>query len=291
MNKTILVTGSTGFIGTHVIQDLRKSDKYKNCDLYTPDRNSIVSAIKSKKPDVIIHLAGNPSTKPVYDHEILRTNIELTHDVILAAPENCQIIFASTILVYGDGHRHYEKDPCNPTSVYAATKLAGEALINAYTNQGRIRGVNLRMSATVGSGMNHGALPELVDKVLLRPYVEAYGKYPGSVKPYTHIADVVSGIAYAITHELTGTYNLCTPDNCSIDIILDYIMELTRVEKNVIWEEKAVWKGDNPWLEVDNNEFKKTGFKFQYHSSHKAIKQAIVDILNQKMFRDIQQAE
>lgn len=276
-NKTVLVTGSTGFIGKHVVPGILKEGYTVHC----PDRYSIVEDIKKWKPNVIVHLAGNPSTKPVSDNEILKTNIELTHNCILAAPPDCHFLLASTILVYGDGYRHYEKDSCNPTSVYAATKLAAEALVNAYNNQRLIRGINLRMSATVGSGMNHGALPELLNKCLNDTSVKAFGKYPGSVKPYTHIFDVVKGIIFAIDKELTGTYNLCVGDNWSIDCLIDDILELTNLDKHVYWDSEAVWGGDNPYLECDNNKIRTTGFKFQFPSSQRAVRQAIIDILNE----------
>jgi UDP-glucose 4-epimerase len=277
-NKKILITGSSGFIGTHLVR--RLLTKCEDTPVHLPTRHTIIEDIKRIQPNVIVHLAGNPSTKPVTDNEVLRTNIELTHNILLSSPKDCHFIFASTILVYGERpERFLENSPCSPTSVYGATKLASEALVNAYTNQGRIRGLNLRMSATVGSGMNHGALPDLLRKVREEDVIRPIGKWPGAFKPYTHVSDVVNGILYGIEHSLTGTYNLCTPDNWSIDNILDDIEDITGIQKKKEWNADAIWKGDNLRLEVDNWKIRKAGFKFKYVSSSQAIKQAIRDLI------------
>ena len=193
--KTVMITGATGFMGMNLVQRLSfEPEKYRLvtvgrkailgndmshvnhvvCDLSETD-GMFNRACVVNKPDVIIHLAGNavPNTGGIAPFGMVQDNIVSTMNVINSSPDNCRIIFASSVVVYGDWmysqlHQtpYYERHKTEPTSIYGLTKRASESLIENYTNWNRISGCSLRFCATVGKGVTHGIVKDFIAKLI-----------------------------------------------------------------------------------------------------------------------------
>lgn len=289
----ILLTGASGFIGYNVYRYLKDNGydvevcvrKYFDekfppeervwygCDLTKPD---IVKSILNKvKPDCIIHLAADATTKQnnANPYEIVDNNVKSAFNLLQECNSGIKFILASTVLVYGDTLSATETMPCKPTSVYGATKIACEAILNAYSSIKDIKPVSLRMCATVGKGMTHGLVKDIIRKLKDNSVkLELFGNKPGTIKPFMHVSDVSKAIEFFIKNDFTGEFNLCPNDNMSVLDIAKTLMIHLEIEKEIQWMgSDSLWKGDNPVVLCSPNKLWKAGFRPEYKNSISAI--------------------
>lgn len=178
-NKSVLVTGGAGFIGSHIVHELVKlGAKVTVLDNLSTGNleniNSVLSKINfiegtitdtkicieaAKNKEIIYHLAAMVSvdqsmTNPDQCNLI---NINGTYNVLEAARLNNvkSLIFSSTCAVYGnyDGICT-EETPCNPTSNYGYSKFIGEILCKQYCQIYKINTVILRYFNVFGPRQN-----------------------------------------------------------------------------------------------------------------------------------------
>jgi UDP-glucose 4-epimerase len=281
----VLITGGHGFMGRHLAEALAISH-----EVFTPTRKGVdlnVESIvkiymKSVRPDVIIHLAANPNNKPNDSNinAIIHDNVLATHNLLYHAPEGCRFIFASSICVYGPTPLPPKEDAIRrPTSLYGATKSACEDLINVYTSQGRVRGVSLRLCATVGTRLTHGILYDFIRKVR-EPgdYLEVFGNTPGSVKPFLYISDAINSFVYMIDNPyITYPVNIVPQGLLSVKDIAEMLIRVYNSDKEIKWlGSGSVWRGDEQLLQANNelSESLKIGYSY---SSEQAMYTAMLE--------------
>lgn len=299
----ILVTGATGFIGRHLVDRLVRDTKHsiwgasrnakggplpcRWCKLDLEQEGHVAWVMDTVKPDVVFHLAGNPTIKentadPV---GITNTNVVMTHRLLALAPKGCRFVFASSAAVYGngncDGSPSNEWGHLEPTAVYGATKIAGEALVRAYVSLGRVTGVSLRLVANVGAGATHGVLRDLIRKAKGDdPNLELLGDHPGSTKHYVHVSDTVDALMYfGLTR--TDPYedvNIANADALSIEQLALLVLRTLGINKPLEWlGEGANWRGDNRQVRVEAVTAAFLGWRAKYGSAE-AVVRAIRDM-------------
>ena len=157
MNLKALVTGGTGFIGSHLIEALLQKGAEVRCLLRKSsdlkwieglpveyawgdccDQASLKEAVKGV--DLVFHSAG--VTKAVKEETFYRVNAYGTENLIKACLENAphlkRFIYLSSQAAAGpcrNGVRKKETDPCEPVSPYGRSKKMGEELALAYARQ------------------------------------------------------------------------------------------------------------------------------------------------------------
>ena len=289
----ILVTGAGGFIGRNLIQHLKDNHEVRTVGrsrpegfdgwVFTSDYKSIYRlALSSFKPEIIIHLAANPRPQ---DSDSWSFNTESTHTLLEHCEPETRFIFASSIVVYGDakrsGEAYTEKDVLNPTNVYAASKVACEALIHSYSK--KIHPIILRLPAVVGPGLTHGVVKDFISKIgdndePLRPF----GKQPGARKPYLSIEDLkdVIDIFCLERHNdfiSKGIFNILTDDTLDIGELAYIMMCKMNKFKRIEWGHHETYSGDNNFLNVSNKKFKfmKPGCWFKFKTSKEAIEECL----------------
>ena len=171
-----LVTGGAGFIGHHVVHRLLQLGEQVTVlddlsagrrDRVPPqaafiegsicDQATVEAACAGARH--VIHLAARTSVPESVDDPALyvRSNVHgLVQMVTAAALAGVEsFVLASSCAVYGDGPGpHTVASPTAPTSPYAATKLAGEAILSCLA--GRVSATSLRFYNVVGSGQLAG---------------------------------------------------------------------------------------------------------------------------------------
>ena len=229
----ILVTGSSGTIGTRLCEvllqrsyDVRGVDWVKN--KWQPAVDAIttltdlrdwdaVSTMDGTDIDIIVHLAANARVyELVQDPARARDNMVSTFNVLEFARQKGirKVIFASSRECYGNLPARKFKEHLarmeNCESPYTASKIAGEALVQAYTRCYRIDHVIFRFSNVYGMYDDSERIaPLFIRKMRANEPVTIFGEL--KCLDFTYIDDTVEGIFQAITSFETAknqTFNL-----------------------------------------------------------------------------------
>jgi len=184
----IVVTGSSGFIGTHLCAaaaleahgiDLREPAAPTLVRHHTADIRSrgALENLKTRIGDApaLIHLAAAAEVLiPWRDAgEMISTNIDGTF-AVLDALEPTRMVFASSSSVYGDAGVEFTNPSAaklDPKGLYAMSKMNGEMLIRQWALESGGSAVNLRFGNVIGSGCR-GLIPYLVSHATRYPRAE-----------------------------------------------------------------------------------------------------------------------
>jgi UDP-glucose 4-epimerase len=183
----VLVTGGSGFIGSHVVDKLKKYGiDVRVYDLvmanYRSDVEYYQGSILDLTPlsfamheiDVVMHLAAIADVGGVFEnpHYAESINVRGTINVLEAARRTRvkRVIYGSTVWVYGESKEHEvdEASPLHaPSHLYTATKLAGEYYLQAYSSLYGLETTTLRYGIPYGPRARDAAvIPTFVRKAL-----------------------------------------------------------------------------------------------------------------------------
>lgn len=260
----VLVTGSEGFVGRNLCAVL------PNVVCWDAKLDDTIDTLPSKmaRVDAVVHLAANADVRYGWDHpeRDLSANTMLTAEILgmMKQAGVRRLIFASSSSVYGDAPMPTpETYSGQQTSLYGASKLAGEALIGAYAYAGHIDATIFRFTSMLGAYYRHGLVADFVKHMQEWPH----GKVPlqvlgGGDVPRTrmHVLDAVQAIEQALVlfDKSYEVYNVSRPDT----ITSREVAELVRTQMQWPGEIEAVessWKGDHPIL-LDASKLRETGW-------------------------------
>ncbi len=160
----ILVTGGSGFLGTHVKEYFGADDfsRRSNLDLLNLQDAQIVQDC-----DVVIHLAAHLDKSPDAAEEVFLTNVEGTINLLRSMRQDSVFIFASTKDVYGVFADNYREVPESCPTLYCGqsalewSKLIAERYVEFYAHQNGFRACTFRLS-TVYAPNSEGNTPNFV---------------------------------------------------------------------------------------------------------------------------------
>lgn len=249
--KKILVTGSSGTIGTALCIELLKKgydvwgvDKRDNkwdskVNLHTSLVDIVVGMPELTKYDLVIHLAANARVyNTVVNPKLARDNFEMVFNVLeFARTTNTPIIFASSREVYGENIRRCEISEENTfvhkqESPYAATKFGAEALINAYRRSFGLDNIILRLSNVYGKyDDSDRVIPTWIRATKAREDLIVYGEE--KAYDFTYIDDCVAAFILCIDRfeEVKNeVYNIASDET----VYLTHVARLIREEMGAI---------------------------------------------------------
>lgn len=208
----IILTGNKGFIGSYLEPRLKELghtvygvDKKRSREQDLTNLNTrFFRKLAMKKVDLIIHLAAQSMVrKSVENPKLAEENFISTFNILEFARKNKikKIIFSSSRETYGNLEqwqcRETNSRTWNVESPYAATKAAGEALLNAYRVCYGIDYVIVRLSNVFGlNDPNRRFIPILFEKLPKNETVEIYGEE--KEMDFTWINDCILGFEATI---------------------------------------------------------------------------------------------
>lgn len=278
----ILVTGSNGFIGSHVVKWLKEKncyiigldlgeastsevDEYLCCDLYTEATGKIFDNISVTELDAIVHLAADMRKEP-YTLDVIQNNcIGVQRLLELCRDKNVgTFVQLSSLPVIGNpvDTPITELHSLKPPTVYHCTKVMQEILANyAYYTYG-VRTVSYRISAPVGPRMNPKTiLPVFMSKALAGEDIVLFGK--GTRKQtFVHVNDIAQAIYKAIlSKEAQGVYNLASYNLISNKELAELCIKITGSSSKIVFSGQKD-PADNYCWDVSLDKIKKdTGYE------------------------------
>ncbi|GAB6266923.1 MAG: NAD-dependent epimerase/dehydratase family protein [Methanothrix sp.] len=253
-NRSILVTGGAGFIGSHLVERLLLDDEVTVLDNFSSGRIEFLepyrdnpdfhlltgdlmnpemldNAVSGK--DFVFHLAANPDVKLGAEdtHVHLEQNVMATYNLLEAMRKNDvrQMAFTSTSTVYGEAARvptPEDYGPLLPISLYGASKLSCEALISSYCHTFQMQSWIYRFANIVGERGTHGVLVDFIRKLRENPgKLEILGSGKQR-KSYLEVKDCVCAMIHAVEHSTgeVNVFNIGSEDSVDVTEIADIVV-------------------------------------------------------------------
>jgi UDP-glucose 4-epimerase len=295
------VTGAAGFIGSNLVDRLLADGvavtgwdnlstgqlRFLDGALQHPrfklvrgdnlDLSALTAALKGT--DFVFHLAANADIKDGWSHprKDLEQNTIATFNVLEAMRANGvrRIAFSSTGSVYGEAAQvPTPEDAPFPvqTSLYAASKVAGETLLSAYAEGGQLDEAYIfRFVSILGERYTHGHVYDFYQQLVEHPdrlRILGDGKQR---KSYLYVQDCVDAVLHVARRHTardarhrTQVYNLGTPEFVEVNQSIGYLCAALGLQPRLEYTGgNRGWIGDNPFIFLDTGKISATGWKPQ----------------------------
>jgi nucleoside-diphosphate-sugar epimerase len=278
-NKSILITGGAGFIGTHLFEKLIIDNNFiiilDNFDEYYKGKDTQLSELTKKyeeskdyklirgdllndsifneiecEIDIIFHLAAKAGVRYSIENpsEVTKNNMVSTVKIYDYAQINNikKVIYASSSSVYGNPIYTPvdETHPKNPISPYAVSKLCGEIYADFYFREYGLPVTSLRFYTVYGPrGRPDMAIRKFFNLILQDKEIMIYGDGE-QLRDFTYVSDIVDGLILAAEKKesIGEVFNLGCSNPIKLNQLIDKMYSIANKPKKLKYIEKQ--KGD-----------------------------------------------
>jgi len=288
-----LVTGGSGFIGSNLVDRLlARGDQVVVVDSFITGHRRFLDTAALHPAcrivemdlltgeglaglmsgvDVVVHLAANADVRFGTDHpeRDLEQNTIVTFRVLEAMRKAGvkRIVFSSTGSVYGEPtvFPTPENAPFPvQTSLYAASKVACEGLIQAYCEGFGFQGYIFRFVSILGERYTHGHVFDFYKKLRADPSRLPVLGDGHQRKSYLYVQDCIAAILHALerAQDRVNIFNLGTDEFCEVNNSIQWICERLGVKPTLEYTGgKRGWIGDSPFIFLDGSKIRALGWK------------------------------
>ena len=294
----VFVTGAAGFIGSNLVDRLlSEGRRVVGWDNFSTGQAEFLAAAQQNPNfslvrgddldlnaltramagcDTVFHLAANADVRFGLDHprKDLEQNTVATFNVLEAmrASGARTLAFSSTGSVYGEATViPTPEDHSFPiqTSLYAASKVAGEGMIAAYCEGYGFEGYIFRFVSILGERYTHGHVYDFHQQLSDHPdYLKVLGDGTQR-KSYLYVGDCLSAMLHVMNRSLAKSakhrvevFNLGTDEYVEVNSSVKYICGALGLEPKLEYSGgNKGWVGDNPFIFLDTRKIRATGWK------------------------------
>jgi UDP-glucose 4-epimerase len=288
----IFVTGAAGFIGSNMVDRLlaagHKVVGYDNFSSGQPqflasatnhpqfslrpgdllERSALTEAMLGA--DLVIHFAANADVRfgTEYPRKDLDQNTIATWNVLEAMREQgCKrIVFSSTGSIYGEPEIFPTPETCPfpvQTSLYGASKLAAEGLIQAYCEGFGMQGYIFRFVSILGERYSHGHVFDFYQQLAEHPdHLHVLGN-GHQRKSYLYVQDCIDAILLALekADDKVNIFNLGTDEYCEVNDSIGWICDYLGLRPKLTYAGgERGWIGDSPFILLDCSRMRSLGW-------------------------------
>jgi UDP-glucose 4-epimerase len=278
------ITGCAGFIASHLVERLlmqghevigydnlstgcleflKLAEQFSNFKFIQSDLLNTEALLESlpSQCDAVFHFAANADVRWGIHHtdKDLKQNTLATFNVleVMRIKKIKHIIFASTGSIYGEAA--IIPTPENApfpiqTSLYAASKLAAEGLIQAYAEAFDIKATIFRFVSILGERYTHGHVFDFYKQLQINPNKLNVLGDGEQRKSYLYIQDCIDAICLVFkkASEKINIFNLGLAEHCSIKASIAWIVKHLKLSPNLNYlGGRRGWIGDNPFIFLD----------------------------------------
>ena len=225
--------------------------------------------------DFTFHLAANADVRFGVEHpgKDFEQNTRATFHVLEAVRTNGirGMAFSSTGSVYGEAQTIPTPEDCPfpiQTSLYGASKLAGEGMIQAYCEGFGIHAYIFRFVSILGPRYTHGHIIDFYKQLMDHPSLLKVLGDGTQRKSYLHVHDCVRAILHVIGLELATQakhrveiFNLGTDGYCTVRDSIGWICAKLGLKPTLQFSGgDRGWIGDNPFIYLDTRKVRDQGW-------------------------------
>ncbi|MFZ1721134.1 MAG: GDP-mannose 4,6-dehydratase [Microgenomates group bacterium] len=310
VTKKILITGGTGFVGTHLVQLLQQSADHEihvtsygatsesvlqmlgnvrvhKIDL--TDQKATTDLLAKIQPHQIYHLASFSSVADSLGNvkKVLENNIGLQVSLLEAVSEKCpsaRILIVSSAEVYGlseDGENPIsENHPLRPVNPYAVSKVTQDLLAFSYYKSKGLNIIRARPFNHSGAGqLAHFAVPSFAKQIVdiekgAHPVLKVGNLQ--AIRDISHVSDVVQAYVLLMERGSVGeVYNIGTGTGVSMSQVVETLIGLSDTQITVEIDPDRLRPLDIPEMIANNEKITHLGWK----PSH-TLKDTLNDVLS-----------
>ena len=288
------VTGGAGFIGSTLVDRLLADghtatvydnfstgrERFLESALRSPscrlvrgdllDAAGLTRAMREAMAECVFHFAANADVRSGTEHprRDLEQNTVATFNVLEAmrAAGARRIIFSSTGSIYGEPEMFPtpERAPFPlQTSMYGASKLAGEGLIQAYCEAFDFQGFIFRFVSILGERYTHGHVFDFYRSLRANPQELRVLGDGHQRKSYLYVRDCIEAILTAVgtSRDKVNIFNLGADEYCEVNDSIGWITgHLGLDPKRTYTGGERGWIGDSPFIFLDTARIRALGW-------------------------------